>query len=74
LHDQELRGSKRAVDETRAVAERTLVLKTKSIYDDKKEDGDGVRLLVTRYYPRGVCGSGTSHPVENSSGRTRVVA
>ncbi len=30
-----------------------LPLKTKSIYDEK-EDSDGNRVLVTRYYPRGV--------------------
>jgi len=30
-----------------------LALKTKSIYDPK-EESDGVRLLITRFYPRGV--------------------
>jgi uncharacterized protein YeaO (DUF488 family) len=30
-----------------------MVLKTKSIYD-RKEKGDGTRVLITRYYPRGV--------------------
>jgi len=30
-----------------------LTLKTKSIYDEK-EKSDGTRVLVTRYYPRGV--------------------
>ena len=32
---------------------KQLPLKTKSIYD-RKEDSDGKRVLVTRYYPRGV--------------------
>jgi uncharacterized protein YeaO (DUF488 family) len=30
-----------------------LALRTKSIYEPK-EEGDGVRLLITRFYPRGV--------------------
>jgi len=30
-----------------------VALKTKSIYDPK-EESDGVRLLITRFYPRGV--------------------
>lgn len=30
-----------------------VVIKTKSIYDPI-EDDDGVRILITRYYPRGV--------------------
>jgi uncharacterized protein YeaO (DUF488 family) len=30
-----------------------LAVKTKSIYEPK-EEGDGVRVLITRYYPRGV--------------------
>lgn len=29
------------------------MIKTKSIYD-KKEDSDGTRILITRYYPRGI--------------------
>ncbi len=29
------------------------MIKTKSVYD-KPEDSDGVRVLVTRYWPRGV--------------------
>lgn len=29
------------------------MIKTKSIYD-KKEKSDGTRILVTRYYPRGI--------------------
>lgn len=29
------------------------MIKTKSIYDQKK-NSDGIRILVTRYYPRGV--------------------
>ena len=29
------------------------MIKTKSIYD-KEEDSDGIRILVTRYYPRGM--------------------
>jgi uncharacterized protein YeaO (DUF488 family) len=29
------------------------LIKTKSIYD-KKEDSDGTRILITRYYPRGI--------------------
>lgn len=32
---------------------KRLALKTKSIYDTK-EESDGVRLLITRFYPRGV--------------------
>lgn len=31
-----------------------MVLKTKSIYDKREEEEDGLRVLVTRYYPRGV--------------------
>ena len=31
-----------------------LVVKTRSIYEPKDEEGDGVRILITRYYPRGV--------------------
>lgn len=30
-----------------------MALKTKSIYDPK-EESDGIRLLITRFYPRGV--------------------
>jgi uncharacterized protein YeaO (DUF488 family) len=30
-----------------------LALKTKSIYEPT-EEGDGIRLLITRFYPRGV--------------------
>lgn len=30
-----------------------MVLKTKSIYEPK-EESDGIRVLVTRFYPRGV--------------------
>lgn len=29
------------------------MIKTKSIYD-KKENSDGIRILITRYYPRGI--------------------
>ena len=29
------------------------MIKTKSIYDEK-EDSDGKRILITRYYPRGI--------------------
>jgi uncharacterized protein YeaO (DUF488 family) len=29
------------------------LIKTKSIYD-KKEESDGKRILITRYYPRGI--------------------
>jgi len=29
------------------------LIKTKSIYD-KKELSDGTRILITRYYPRGI--------------------
>lgn len=29
------------------------MIKTKSIYDEK-EDSDGTRILITRYYPRGI--------------------
>ena len=29
------------------------MIKTKSIYD-KKEESDGKRILITRYYPRGI--------------------
>ena len=29
------------------------MIKTKSIYD-KKKNSDGIRILVTRYYPRGI--------------------
>jgi uncharacterized protein YeaO (DUF488 family) len=31
-----------------------LVVKTKSIYEPAEENDDGIRVLVTRYYPRGV--------------------
>lgn len=31
----------------------TIVIRTKSIYKPK-EDSDGTRILITRYYPRGV--------------------
>jgi uncharacterized protein YeaO (DUF488 family) len=30
------------------------IIKTKSIYDEKQPQSDGVRVLVTRFYPRGV--------------------
>ena len=30
-----------------------MVVKTKSIYDPK-EDGDGLRILITGFYPRGI--------------------
>lgn len=29
------------------------MIKTKSIYD-QKEESDGIRILITRYYPRGI--------------------
>jgi uncharacterized protein YeaO (DUF488 family) len=29
------------------------VITTKSIYDEK-EDSDGIRILITRFYPRGI--------------------
>jgi uncharacterized protein YeaO (DUF488 family) len=31
-----------------------LVIKTKSIYEPTEENDDGIRVLITRYYPRGV--------------------
>jgi uncharacterized protein YeaO (DUF488 family) len=31
-----------------------LVIKTKSIYEPAEENDDGIRVLITRYYPRGV--------------------
>jgi uncharacterized protein YeaO (DUF488 family) len=31
-----------------------LVIKTKSIYEPDEENNDGIRVLITRYYPRGV--------------------
>lgn len=29
------------------------MIRTKSIYDEK-EDSDGIRILITRFYPRGI--------------------
>jgi len=30
-----------------------MIIKTKSIYD-RKEENDGIRILITRYWPRGI--------------------
>jgi uncharacterized protein YeaO (DUF488 family) len=31
-----------------------MVIKTKSIYQPSEENEDGIRVLVTRFYPRGI--------------------
>ena len=31
-----------------------MVIKTKSIYQPSEENDDGIRVLVTRFYPRGI--------------------
>jgi uncharacterized protein YeaO (DUF488 family) len=31
-----------------------MVTKTKSIYEPSEENDDGIRVLVTRFYPRGI--------------------
>lgn len=31
-----------------------MVIKTRSIYQPSEENDDGIRLLVTRLYPRGI--------------------
>jgi uncharacterized protein YeaO (DUF488 family) len=31
-----------------------MVIKTKSIYEPSEENDDGIRVLVTRFYPRGI--------------------
>jgi uncharacterized protein YeaO (DUF488 family) len=31
-----------------------MVIKTKSIYDPSEENDDGIRVLVTRFYPRAI--------------------
>ena len=31
-----------------------MVIKTKSIYEPTEENDDGIRVLITRYYPSGV--------------------
>lgn len=31
-----------------------MVIKTKSIYEPTEENDDGIRVLITRFYPRGI--------------------
>ena len=31
-----------------------MVIKTKSIYEPSEENDDGIRVLITRFYPRGI--------------------
>ncbi|PWU79901.1 MAG: hypothetical protein DLM72_14970 [Candidatus Nitrosopolaris wilkensis] len=33
---------------------RNMVIKTKSIYEPSEENDDGIRVLITRFYPRGI--------------------